>query len=83
MDAIFHEELKAFFADHERIAEHLQAANQNLTEKQTLLAAHERNMQKVPGRYDPHPQTLSGWLSHQPGLQRVLYARRGNTVKPA
>jgi site-specific DNA recombinase len=47
MDAIFHEELKAFFADHERIAGHLQAANQNLAEKQTLLAAHERKIAKV------------------------------------
>jgi site-specific DNA recombinase len=47
LDAIFHDELKAFFGNHERIAGHLQAANQNLTEKQTLLAAHERKIAKV------------------------------------
>ena len=47
LDSIFHEELKDFFANHERIAGHLQEANQNLTEKQTLLAAHERRIQKV------------------------------------
>ncbi len=47
LDAIFHEELKAFFGNHERIAGHLQAANQNLSEKQTLLAAHERKVGKV------------------------------------
>ena len=47
LDSIFHEELKDFFANHERIAGHLQEANQNLTEKQTLLAAHERKIAKV------------------------------------
>jgi site-specific DNA recombinase len=47
LDAIFHEELKGFFANHERIAHHLQEANQNLAEKQTLLAAHERKIDKV------------------------------------
>jgi hypothetical protein len=46
LEGIFHDELKAFFADSDRIAEHLQAANQNLGEKQTLLAAHEREIQK-------------------------------------
>jgi site-specific DNA recombinase len=47
LDSIFHEELKDFFANHERIAGHLREANQNLTEKQTLLAAHERKIAKV------------------------------------
>ena len=47
LEGIFHEELKDFFADHERIARHLQEASQNLTEKQTLLASHERKIQKV------------------------------------
>lgn len=47
LDSIFHEELKAFFANHKRVAEHLKEANQNLTEKATLLAAHERKIQKV------------------------------------
>jgi site-specific DNA recombinase len=47
LDAIFHEELKAFFADHKRISGHLLAANQNLSEKEALLAAHERKIQKI------------------------------------
>jgi site-specific DNA recombinase len=47
LDAIVRQELKGFFANTERIAEHLKEANQNLTEKQTLLAAHEREIQKV------------------------------------
>ena len=47
LEAIFHDELKAFFAEPERIAEHLKAADKNLSEKQTLLAAHEREIAKV------------------------------------
>jgi site-specific DNA recombinase len=47
LEGIFHDELKAFFANHERIAEHLQAANRNLTEKEALLDAHQREIQKV------------------------------------
>jgi site-specific DNA recombinase len=47
LEGIFQEELKAFFAKPERIAKHLQDANKNLSEKQTLLSAHEREIQKV------------------------------------
>lgn len=47
LEAIFHEELKQFFANSEKIARHLQDTNHNLTEKQALLAAHEREIQKV------------------------------------
>jgi len=47
LEAIFHQELKAFFAEPKRIAKHLQEASKNLSEKQTLLAAHEREIQKV------------------------------------
>lgn len=47
LEAIFQDEMKAFFARPERIAQHLQSATKNLTEKQTLLAAHEREIQKV------------------------------------
>jgi site-specific DNA recombinase len=47
LEAIFHEELKAFFAQPKRIAEHLKAADKNLSEKQTLLVAHEREIHKV------------------------------------
>ena len=46
-EGIFHEELKVFFAEPARIATHLQNATKNLSEKQTLLTAHEREIQKV------------------------------------
>lgn len=47
LEAIFQQEMKGFFAEPERIAEHLQSATKNLSEKETLLAAHEREIQKV------------------------------------
>jgi site-specific DNA recombinase len=47
LEAIFQEEMKRFFANPERIAHHLQSATKNLSEKETLLAAHEREIQKV------------------------------------
>ena len=36
-----------FFAQPERIAEYLRQANKNLSEKETLLHAHEKEVQKV------------------------------------
>jgi len=47
LENIFHQEMKAFFAQPERIAQHLTDANKNLSEKGTLLSAHEREIQKV------------------------------------
>ena len=47
LDAIVHEELKGFFANHEKITAHMQEASNNLSEKQALLAAHERKIQKI------------------------------------
>ncbi len=47
LEAIFHEEVKAFFAEPKLIASHLQHATKNLSEKQTLLVAHEREIGKV------------------------------------
>jgi site-specific DNA recombinase len=47
LDEVFHQELKAFFAQPERIAEHLRNARQNLTEKEALLATHKNEIQKV------------------------------------
>ena len=47
LENIFFGEMKAFFAHPERIAEHLQEANKNLSERETLLVAHEREIQKV------------------------------------
>ncbi|MEO7299219.1 MAG: recombinase family protein [Verrucomicrobiota bacterium] len=47
LEDIFHQELKVFFAQPERIEEHLKNAVKNLSEKETLLATHEREVQKV------------------------------------
>ena len=47
LEGIFHDELEAFFATPERIVAHLKAANQNLVEKEALLATHQRELQKV------------------------------------
>lgn len=47
LEHIFHQELKAFFAKPERIGEHLKKATKNLSEKETLLAAHQREVEKV------------------------------------
>lgn len=47
LESIVREELKGFFSQPARIAEHLQDADKNLAEKTTALAAHEREIQKV------------------------------------
>jgi site-specific DNA recombinase len=47
LESIFQEELKAFFAQPERISHHLRQATHNLAEKETLLATHQREIQKV------------------------------------
>ncbi|MDB6019605.1 MAG: Site-specific recombinase [Pedosphaera sp.] len=47
LEDIFLHEMKAFFAQPEKIAGHLKEANKNLSEKETLLASHEREVQKV------------------------------------
>jgi site-specific DNA recombinase len=47
LEEIFHQELKAFFAQPERIAGHLRDARQNLTEKEALLLTHKTEIQKV------------------------------------
>ena len=47
LEDIFHREMKEFFAQPERIANHLREARQNLSEKETTLAAHQQEIQKV------------------------------------
>jgi site-specific DNA recombinase len=47
LEAIFHDELKAYFAAPESIARHLAEANHNLTEKENLLQAHRNDVQKL------------------------------------
>ena len=47
LESVMHQELKVFFTQPERVTHHLQAADKNLAEKQTLLDAHQRELQKV------------------------------------
>ena len=47
LEGIFQDELKAFFATPERIADHLRKAHDNLSEKEQSLAAHQREIQQV------------------------------------
>src|SRR5204862_5689240 len=47
LEYIWLQEMKGFFAQPERIARHLQEANRTLSEKEALLASHQREIQKV------------------------------------
>src|SRR3984957_9128489 len=47
LDEIAYLELKGFFAQPERIAQHIKDATQNLSEKESLLIAHKSEIQKV------------------------------------
>jgi len=47
LEDIVRQELKVFFGQSERIAEHLRNADKNLAEKTILLQSHEREIQKV------------------------------------
>jgi site-specific DNA recombinase len=62
LEAIFHQEMKAFFAQPKRIAKHLQEADRNLVEKTAMLDAHKREIQKV--RDEMH-QTHQLYLKQQ------------------
>lgn len=66
LDAIVYEELKGFFAEPEKIAAHLSDASKNLSEKQTLLAAHEKEIQKVRDEMSrTHRLFLDGGITSQ------------------
>ena len=62
MEAIILDELKDFFGQPDRVTDHLQAAEKNLTEKAALLATHQREIQKV--REEMH-QTHQLYLNRQ------------------
>ena len=47
LDAIFHEEMKAFFADSKKLSKNLRQADQTLKDRQTMITSHERGIQKV------------------------------------
>ena len=47
LEAIFHDELKAFFANSDKLASHLASANQTLADKERDLKSLESSIQKV------------------------------------
>ena len=47
LESIVHGELKAFFAQPERIAVHLEKSGRNRSEKESLLTSHQQEIQKV------------------------------------
>jgi site-specific DNA recombinase len=47
LEGIFHDEIEAYFAAPERIAKHIADANQNLTQRQSLIEAHRNEIQKL------------------------------------
>lgn len=66
LEAIFHEELKGFFTDPERIAGHLARANENVVEKQQLLDIQERTIQKLRDEMNQtHRLFLDGHVTPQ------------------
>ena len=66
LEDIVHQELKGFFAQPEKIAKHLSEATQNLAEKQSLLAAHRSEIQKVRDEMTrTHRLYLDGGITSQ------------------
>jgi len=66
LEAIFHEELKAFFAAPELIAKHLEEASHNLREKENLLHTHENDIQRVREEMNrTHRLYIEGGISVQ------------------
>src|ERR1035437_10118878 len=66
LESVVHQELKVFFTQPERVTHHLQAADKNLTEKQTLLDAHQRELQKVRDEMkQTHRLYLEGHITPQ------------------
>jgi site-specific DNA recombinase len=62
LEEIIREEMKMFFGQTKRIAQHLQEADRNMTEKSALLDTHKREIQKV--RDEMH-QTHQLYLKQQ------------------
>ena len=47
LEAIFHDELEAYFTAPERIAQHFEAAHQNIGDKEKLLLSHRSEIEKI------------------------------------
>lgn len=66
LEAIIHEELKAFFAAPEQVAANLQKAHQNLADKENLLQTHQHEIQKVRDEMTrTHRLYLDGQITSQ------------------
>jgi site-specific DNA recombinase len=66
LDAIVYEQLKDFFAQPAKTAALLDDASKNLAEKQTLLTAHEKEIQKVREEMNrTHRLYLDGGITAQ------------------
>jgi site-specific DNA recombinase len=66
LEAICHDELKAYFAAPQSIAKHLAEANQNITEKQNLLLEHGNEIQKLRDEMaSTHRLYLNGQITGQ------------------
>jgi site-specific DNA recombinase len=47
LENVVHQELKVFFTQPERVTQHLKESGRNLAEKQAMLDAHQKELQKV------------------------------------
>jgi site-specific DNA recombinase len=66
IEGIFHGELEAFFTDAEKIAVHMDRSNKTRSEKEQLLGAQERAIQKVRDEMaDTHRLFLDGHITPQ------------------
>src|ERR1039458_782922 len=66
LEAIFREELHAFFGSSEKIAAHMTEAKRNVAEKEEALAAQERQIQKVRDEMkQTHQLYLEGQVTSQ------------------
>jgi len=66
LENIVHQELQVFFTQPERVNQHLDGANRNLTEKQALLDVHQQELQKVRDEMkQTHRLYLDGHITPQ------------------
>src|ERR1039458_5906895 len=80
LENVMRQELKVFFGQPKRIAQHLQQADRNLAEKSALLDAHQREIQKVrDGTHQTHQLYLHKQISGD-GF-RGLYAPAEERMK--
>jgi site-specific DNA recombinase len=66
LDAIFHDELEAYFSAPNRIAEHFKAAHENIGEKEKMLQTHRAEIETIQGEMDStHKLFLAGHITPQ------------------